>query len=464
MTDITKIPKEDQDDDFEFGNSGSGKGEEGKTPEELAAEAAAAEEAAKGGGGGQGKSPEELAAEAAELEKSIEEAANTAVEEAKKENKTEEEIEQIRIDAIRKVKYEGKSEEEIIAIETDEYIKVIGEDAENKAKEEGKSEEEIKIAKAEAEKNARLELESDDDLFIEKTEKKDDGKTTGNDFDIKSLAESFEVEAEDIDEFKEKINEKIEGAKQEIKLDDYTPDAKALIKHLNENGGKIEDFINNKEISELQSVIAMKPEEKVFRVRFGELVDSGLKEKEAKEKVTEELEDYSTREIKDASDKIDQQAKDLISNNVKKIIGDREKTASENAKKVEARVTKERKSQIKYINSVENFMGIPLTDKAKKNIVRDVESGAFDEIANKTPEASKFRAYMLEKFGSKIQDTSTKKMKEQNRKGHNAAVDKMTSTLYNIKRGKSSSGHQKQGDGVKSFDNWSDSKLFGDED
>ena len=73
---------------------------------------------------------------------------------------------------------------------------------------------------------------------------------------------------------------------------------------------------------------------------------------------------------------------------------------------------------------------------------------------------------MFAKFGKKIVENYSAIASEQNRKGHNAAIDSSTDALHKSKRSAQKSGTGKQegqkGKG-KNFDTWADETLF-DED
>ncbi len=305
------------------------------------------------------------------------------------------------------------------------------------------------------------------DFFGEDFKEGEGGSEEKVGLDVKAMATEFEIEAETPEEFKTKITEKIEGAKQEFKLDKYSADAQSIIKHLNENEGKIEDFFTNKNIASLQSVIGLGNEEKVLYVRTGELTDKGMNAEEARTQASEEVQELGTRELKDIADKIDTDAKGLISKEVESIVGEREKLASKQRLTKETSVKKEVDNLVSFVNSQENFMGIEMTPKAKENIVREIESGKFDEIANQSPAESKFAAYMISRYGKKIVSSFLNNASEQNRKGYNAAVDKATGALHKNKavaQGKKT-GHDadgSEGEG-KNFQSWVDESMF-DED
>lgn len=288
------------------------------------------------------------------------------------------------------------------------------------------------------------------DIFSDDTDGEAEKKIS-----LKKLASGFDVELEkddDEEEFKTKIKDKIEKSRQEFNLDDYPEDAKKVIKHLKENGGKLDDFLNNKSIVALQGVIGLPAEDKVRQVRINELRSAGIPADKAREQAESEIEGMSQRELKNMADKIDDDAHKLISAEITKVVGDRNEIVQKEKQKALERVKEEVRSVTKYVESQKEFMGIPLTDKAKQSILRDIESGAFDDIANKAPAASKFAAYMLAKFGNKINEHLKENASAQNRKGYNAATDKHLGALHKTKEsvGQQNTGHQKGNKGSTS--------------
>jgi len=301
--------------------------------------------------------------------------------------------------------------------------------------------------------------------FFEDESGKGEGKAADT-FDVKGFASEFEIDTEDPVELKKQLSEKIENAKQEVKLDGYSADAQGIIKHLNKNEGTIEDFFQNENIASLQGVIGLKPEQKVLYVRHNELTKAGMSSDEATTKAGEEIDELGTREIKDAASKIDEDANKLIKEEISTIIGDREKIVSQKSEKTKVENKQEIESMKNYVNAQDDFMGIELTPKAKQNIVRDIDSGVFDEVANKNPASSKLSAYMLTKFGKKIIENYSAVASEQNRKGHNEATDKQTDALHKSQGSAQGKGTGKQGDqegGKQNFGSWSDESMFEDE-
>jgi len=290
--------------------------------------------------------------------------------------------------------------------------------------------------------------EEEDDIFASKENEQEDQESKD---DLSSLAKDLEIEIEDGQElnrktFAEKLQEKIDGAKQEFNLDQYNDQAKKVIDHLQKNDGDLSSFFENELILSMRNVINMAPEEKFRSVRGNELASTGLKSEEIQERLDEEIESMSTRELKDAADKIDNSAKSVEQKEIEKIIGNHEEEAEKQRKIEEKKIEKERENLNKFIKKQDEFLGIKFSEKAKKAFTNDLESGKFDNIVDQSPESSKFYAYMFAKYGDKIEKQITGKMAESNREGYNNATDKHKKALHNVgeKSGKTKSGHKQE--------------------
>jgi uncharacterized protein YoaH (UPF0181 family) len=328
----------------------------------------------------------------------------------------------------------GKDEKSGGAEDDKEDTEVIDKETEVKKGEEKKGDE--KVADEEDE---------DIDIFAEKEETPADKKIS-----LKKLAKELDVDLEKDDdevEFKTKFSDKLEKSKQEFKLDGYSDDAKAVIKHLNENGGNIDSFFTNPAIASMQSVLALDPETKVRNVRIQEVMATGVTKQEAITTVDEELNEWGTRQIKDLASDIDDQAKGIINTEIKKIIGDQElKSQAERVRK-ETEALSQRTNLKGFIEKQDNFLGLGLTPEAKKLILRDIDNGNFDKVLSSNPEQIKFASYMFSKYGSKIMSKISSSLNEQNRKGHNAATRKALDALHKVgdEGGQRKTGHQATG-------------------
>jgi hypothetical protein len=323
----------------------------------------------------------------------------------------------------------------------------------DKTEKDKSSEEEDKTEESE-DKEGKKEKEEEEELDIF-LEKKEEGAGKGR-TSLKELAKKFDVDIEkedDEDEFKTKVSEKIARSRQEFNLDGYSEGAKAVIKHLNENGGDLDSFFLNKQIASMQSVLSLDPETKVRNVRISEVIGEGKTEKEAEEVVNDELKELSTREIKDLATDIDDQAKKLINKEVSKIIGNQEIKVAEQRQKKEQETILSRTNLKSFIEKQDNFLGFELTTEAKKLILRDIDNGTFDKVVTGNPEQIRFASYMYSKYGTKIVKKINSTLAEQGRKSFNDATRKHLDTLHKVDVDgtgtKKSSGHESTDKGSK---------------
>ena len=329
----------------------------------------------------------------------------------------------------------------------------------------------------EAGKDADGDDKSGDDKSGEKKEDffapDDDGEKgdeTGKDkVSYKPLAKEFGIELENDtqEELTKKVNEKLEASKLEFKLDGYSDQARSLIKYLNEDKGDIGSFLTNPTVSEMQGILNMEPEDKVRMIRMNEMKQEGKTEEQAITEYGEELDKMSVSDIRKMSDGIDKQAKDLRDQEIVKITGDKEVKMKTEKKTKATQVEKEKTVLKTFIQGQEDFLGIELTPKARAQILSDLETGKFDELVEKAPEASRFFAYMTNKYGSKIMENFSKGKKDAGRAGYNEGTDKQISALHNDKKsasGKAASGHQQGEEGTKkNFATWEDDLFEPDE-
>jgi len=276
-------------------------------------------------------------------------------------------------------------------------------------------------------------------------------KDIGNALDIS-------LENDTQEEFTEKVRSKIEGAKQQVDLTGFDPEARRLVDHLNKNGGKLGDFFKNPTIASLQNVLSMTEEDKVRAIRRTELSDKGGTQEEIDNQINEELGSMTASQIMQTASKLDQDANNLIATEINKIVGESEENVRNQQTQEAEKVKKSREDLRNYVQEQDDFLGIELSTKAKSAITKDIETGRLDEVVDLTDAEVRFAAYMIKRSGGKIKDTFVKQLAERSREGYNKATDKHTNRLHKNKEdaGGSGSGHQESSEGKKNYENWGD--------
>lgn len=303
--------------------------------------------------------------------------------------------------------------------------------------------------------------EGEEDIFADLGDEGAEGEGSESAaVDFKKIGSALDIELEKgtEEEFTEKVNQKIKDAQQEVDVSKFDPEAQRLVKHLNENEGKLGDFFVNPKIASLQNVLSMTAEDKFRKVRENELSKDGGTAEEIVKEIDEELSTFPAQKIVDIASTIDQNAQKLIAAEIEEIVGESEKNAQESKSKQAERVTKDRESMKNFVQKQDNFLGLTLTDKAKSGITKDIETGKFDATVDLTDEEIRFAAYMIKRSGGSIKNAFTKQLAEKSREGYNKGLDKTTGKLHKKKedaRG-SGTGHQAASGGKSNFDNWAD--------
>lgn len=278
--------------------------------------------------------------------------------------------------------------------------------------------------------------------------------------DFKKIGTALDIELEEgtEKEFTEKVNQKIKDAQQEVDVSKFNPEAQRLVKHLNENEGKLGDFFVNPKITNLQGVLSMTAEDKFRKVRESELSKDGGTAEEISKEIDEELSSFPAQKIVDIAGQIDTNAQKLIEAEIDEIVGESEKNAQESKSEQAKRVAKGRESMKNLVQKKDNFLGLKLTDKAKSGITKDIETGKFDETVDLTDEEVRFAAYMIKRSGGSIEKAFGKQLAEKSREGYNKGLDKTTGKLHKKKEDAqgTGTGHQQSSEGKKNFDNWAE--------
>lgn len=300
-----------------------------------------------------------------------------------------------------------------------------------------------------------------DDLSTESDEDGESGEKPAVSF--KKLSSALEIELEEgtEEELAEKIKAKIEAAKQDVDLSKFDPEAKRLVKHLNDNGGKLGDFFVNPKIATLQSVLSLSAEDKFRTVRRTELSRAGGSQEEIEEQINNQLSEMPAQEIVRVASKIDDDVQKMIAAEIEEIVGESEKAAEQKRAEETEKVSKKRESLKNYVQKQDNFLGLKLSDKAKQTIAKDIETGRFDQVVDLSDDEIRFAAYMIKRQGGKITERFVKELAEKSREGYNKGLDKSTNKLHKNKTGAqgASTGHQEASGGKKNFDNWGDLSL-----
>jgi hypothetical protein len=304
--------------------------------------------------------------------------------------------------------------------------------------------------------------------FFGEAEVAQDIKRAEPGFSYKSFAKDnfdLDIENDNLLDFKTAINKKIDGAKQEFKIDTLAPEAQKLVKHLNENQGSLTDFLKNDKILSYYSFLSMDPEEQYRDVRSLQLENDNTVE-DIDEAIDKELEGMTAGQLTKLSNEYRSRVQSLINEEISVITTEKQKFIDIQRQKDQQQALNERENLVDLVKKTDELLGIKLTDKGKQVIIAEINNGRFDQIVDKDQGRAKLNAYFLAKYGDKLKQRMEKPLAEASRQGYNAATDKHQSQLQNTPAEvtAAASGRPAPADkGKHGFDAWKDQSLFDEE-
>jgi len=203
----------------------------------------------------------------------------------------------------------------------------------------------------------------------------------------------------------EKVKEKMDANRQVLNLDEFDPEIKVLFDFVQNNGGTLMGLPMDPKIQQLNE-ITLYDAEYFFRLDTGRLFEQqGFDEEEINELVekriskipeetrTEYFENYQQEKIRTEINPLIVKRVDEL-NKEKQLYRDRiEKSLAGNSERVV-------ESMIKTAEQLENFVGLPFSQKHKEAIVAKVKSGDITKEIAKDPGGYQMLGYLLKTMGA----------------------------------------------------------------
>lgn len=249
--------------------------------------------------------------------------------------------------------------------------------------------------------------------------------------DWTKVAKFLDIEITDnnADALKSAYQEKLEKQKAQVDLTKFTPDAQALIEHVNKGGDPLE-ILNP--LKPLDDILALSPEDRVRKdLKLQGFSETKIENYIERLQEEEEFDSY----VAELDKSINQLKKEKIVELVAK--ANEKKAAELEAIKNQNRF--ESQEIINKLDTIEKFMGVALPKEAKIALKADVENGVFfKELDNAEAQTN---AYLFRKYGQKIEAHYNEKLKAERRAGYNEGVQKLKDGLHNTPPKNASSGH-----------------------
>jgi len=269
--------------------------------------------------------------------------------------------------------------------------------------------------KGDGDKN-ESEEDGDKPEFFDELLKPDDDEEGASDdvFDFDQLSETLDIDFEEgedsksVSSFSDKINQKIEAAKQEFNLSAYPEESQNLIKYMGANEGDLMKVFENESITGFQSVLAMTPEERVALVVRNQLINDKVPAVEINEKLQQIAQNKVTQTSQEA--------------------------------------TAQDEKLVNLIDNTKEFASIPMTDKLRASLKNDLKSGEVNKLVDSKDPETRLYSFMMKKYGKQINAHLTKRSSEDSRRAYNKSTDKHLNRLHKSQdsAGRKKAGHEKQ--------------------
>lgn len=276
-----------------------------------------------------------------------------------------------------------------------------------------------------------------------------------NEFEL-SLEEGAEVNSQNI---LSAIKNKIETASTKPNLDDFSPEARIVIEHLQENGGTLQDFANDNIMNEMTSFLKSSAEEKVRSVRFEKLLGAGMDRDTASDTVDTIIDNMSEAALNEEAKQLDNKAIEIRNERIKLIADKRNEYFRKEEEKLVIQAERERGEMKNQLKSITEFYGLPLNDKVKKAVETAIDNGQMDKILNKNLAQAKLMSFLEATLGNqarKLQNERLKNAVDSTRKDEKIKSIKERHNIDHDAGGQGSSVGTRSKAGDNNYDAWSE--------
>lgn len=266
-----------------------------------------------------------------------------------------------------------------------------------------------------------------------------DGQVNWQDF-----GKTFELDLADnkLETFQAGINGKIDAAKKETDLSDFTPEAQSLIKHLQDNNGDMLTFLENPALREMNNFLEMSDVEKYTSVEEEKMRAQGKDNEEIQEQIETDLKGLNTMDLKKIIEKYDTEVLNRKQELVAGIVKKREDYIAEQTTAEKTQSTEEKTGLKKLIDETASFRGYPISQEVRTQMKSMVDSEDFLKVLDKDVAKAQLYAFLDIQFGGRIQEHIDTKLTSASRDGYNTGVLKKTGDLHNIPPVTSAAGGQ----------------------
>lgn len=313
-------------------------------------------------------------------------------------------------------------------------------DLETKLKKEGKSKDDIE--KALEEKRQEIfdtEIDNEINPFKDYVPAKEPEKATEK-IDFNSIAKEAGIELEEGVELKTKeeyvaaVKKSIDKAKQTLDLSAFPPEARMIIENLKKNNNLLlTDFYRNDVIRGIDGFLSLPEDRKIKSVLAEDGKKLGHKDQDLVDYVNEKFTEMTDIDIAAKVKEINGQASALKTKEYNKIINEKNKFLEENTKREIERVNSEKKVLIDKLKETKEFMGFPINETILNSMVKEIESGTFQNFLDENAAEAKINAYIHTKLGKQFKEAYAKLLKISKSEAYKKGLETLTKQKHNIR-------------------------------
>jgi len=291
-----------------------------------------------------------------------------------------------------------------------------------------------------------------------------DGQVNWQDF-----GKTFELDLEDskIETFQAGINSRIDAARKETDLSEFTPEAQLVIKHLNENSGDVLSFFDHPGLREMNNFLEMSDVEKYTEVETEKMRIQGKDHEEIQEQIETDLKGLKTMDLKKVIEKYDTEVLRRKQEIVTGIVKEREDHIAAQATEEKTQSKEEKSSLKKLIDETTSFRGYPISQEVRTQMKSMVDSEAFLKKLDENVAQAQLYAFLDIEFGGAIQEHIDTKLTSAGRAGYNKGTLKKIADLHNIPPADTSTSGQQLEKGKREpatrFSSWTNEMIEGNE-
>lgn len=228
---------------------------------------------------------------------------------------------------------------------------------------------------------------------------------------------------------------KLESNRQQLDLEQFDPEVKILFDYIQTHGGSLMGLPMDPQIQQLNEIALYDPES-FFRLDLGLMFEKqGFTEEEINEFIDRRInnipeEDREKQFEQYKAEKVRTEINPLIARRVEELNKEKQLYRDRIEKSLAGNNEKVVESMIKTAEQLNDFVGLPLSQKHKEAIVANIKSGAVSKEIAKDPGGYQMLGYLVKTMGAEATKAWVDLVKNQSASQHYQGVRSTLDQLY----------------------------------